>query len=148
MKRRSRRRYSSIAPSSAGFSSNLVRIASSIRAKAFAFSLACASAVLARISSSQIFLSAVSRRDLPVLAASSASLGELYDCNRNHVAEWRDKAVELRVLATTIKSIEIQEKACRLADEYDGLADQTEALIGNIRLAIREVPTKTQAQSR
>jgi hypothetical protein len=85
---------------------------------------------------------------LPVLAASSASLGELYDCNRNHVAEWRDKAVELRVLATTIKSIEIQEKACRLADEYDGLADQTEALIGNIRLAIREVARKTQAQSR
>jgi hypothetical protein len=58
------------------------------------------------------------------------------------------KAVELRVLATTIKSIEIQEKACRLADEYDGLADQTEALIGNIRLAIREVARKTQAQSR
>jgi hypothetical protein len=56
--------------------------------------------------------------------------------------------VELRVLATTIKSIEIQEKACRLADEYDGLADQTEALIGNIRLAIREVARKRQAQSR
>jgi len=40
-----------------------------------------------------------------------------YDCRRMHVEEWRNTAVELRVLATALSNIEVQEKACRLADE-------------------------------
>jgi hypothetical protein len=39
----------------------------------------------------------------------------------------RDRAAELRALATTIRNIEIQTKLCRLADDYDKLADEAEA---------------------
>ena len=51
-----------------------MRIASSIRNTAVAFSLAWASAVFARISNSLILFSAASRRALSALATSSASL--------------------------------------------------------------------------
>jgi len=44
----------------------------------------------------------------------------------NDVNHWRDRAAEMRVLATTTKDIEAQAAMVRLADVYDKLADRAE----------------------
>ena len=44
----------------------------------------------------------------------------------NDVSHWRDRAAEMRVLATTTKDIEAQAVMVRLADVYDTLADRAE----------------------
>ena len=49
------------------------------------------------------------------------------DYRRRHIEEWRAKAAELRVLATATRNIETKAKLCRLAGDYDGLADEAES---------------------
>jgi hypothetical protein len=44
----------------------------------------------------------------------------------NDVNHWRDRAAEMRVLATATKDIEAQAAMVRLADVYDELADRAE----------------------
>jgi len=44
----------------------------------------------------------------------------------NDVNHWRDRAAEMRALATTTKDIEAQAVMVRLADVYDKLADRAE----------------------
>ena len=48
------------------------------------------------------------------------------DYRRRHIEEWRAKAAELRLLATATRNIETKAKLCRLAGDYDKLADETE----------------------
>ena len=44
----------------------------------------------------------------------------------NDVNHWRDRAAEMRVLASTTKDIEAQAAMVRLADVYDELAHRAE----------------------
>ena len=47
----------------------------------------------------------------------------------NHVDDaehWRERAAQMRVLATTMKQIEAQAIMARLAEHYDNLADRAE----------------------
>jgi hypothetical protein len=44
----------------------------------------------------------------------------------NDVNLWRDRAAEMRVLATTTKDVEAQAAMVRLADVYDELAERAE----------------------
>jgi hypothetical protein len=48
---------------------------------------------------------------------------------RNHVDDvehWRERAAQMRVLATTMNQIEAQAIMARLAEDYDKLADRAE----------------------
>jgi hypothetical protein len=47
--------------------------------------------------------------------------------SRRDIEEWRAKAAELRVLATATRSIETKAKLCRLAGDYDKLADEADS---------------------
>ena len=49
------------------------------------------------------------------------------DYRRRHIEEWRAKAAELRVLATATRNIETKAKLCRLAGDYDKLAEEAES---------------------
>ena len=44
----------------------------------------------------------------------------------NDVNHWRDRAAEMRVLASTTNDIEAQAAMVRLADVYDKLAERAE----------------------
>jgi hypothetical protein len=53
----------------------------------------------------------------------------------NHVNDakhWRDRAAEMRVLATTMKEIDTQAIMTRLAEDHDKLADRAELANGQV----------------
>jgi hypothetical protein len=49
----------------------------------------------------------------------------------NDVKHWRDRAVEMRALANTMKDDETRLIMNRLADDYDILADRAAARVGH-----------------
>jgi hypothetical protein len=50
----------------------------------------------------------------------------------NDPKHWRDRAAEMRAIADWMKDVETQASMCRLADDYDKLADRAEVRTGNV----------------